>query len=151
MISGKTHIHRTAPDFSLIDAGQALYHPNYLIVADQARAAALEMAGYPFHELWKDGYSLAVRENTSEYFKPVWMGQKLAILTSLVEATGSTLRVRQRFVAAELVGERTGFVAAFEPSAVETIHSVTLLLVSIRLTPIKAARLPEKLRAVLEL
>lgn len=159
MIQGFTHFYPLSVSFDLVDAGNVLYHPNYLVVLDRARAAALKLVGYPFEELWKDGWTFAVRESACEYFRPARMGIPYGVLTELVEVSRTTLTVQQRLVLAEhLPGDATqwqaetlvqGRVTLADPKAV--VHLARLRLVCIDLQAFKAVAFPERLAKVLRL
>jgi YbgC/YbaW family acyl-CoA thioester hydrolase len=149
MIYGKTHIYFCDASFDLIDAGKALYHPNYLILCDRARSDALQKSGYSFYDIWNDGFALALRKNTSEYFRPIGMGQQLAILTRTTEVSGTSLYLEQTMVSKEHLNYSVSLDSFIEGTltipASDIIHQVTLHLVCIRHSDIKPARLPEKL------
>jgi YbgC/YbaW family acyl-CoA thioester hydrolase len=97
MILGNTHVHYADVTSDLLDAGNALYHANYFVLSDRARGGVFEGVGYPLHELWEDGYSLLVREVTSEFLKPVPAGAKLAILSQVTVHSERSLTVSQQF------------------------------------------------------
>jgi YbgC/YbaW family acyl-CoA thioester hydrolase len=99
MILGNTHVHYADVTFDLLDAGNGLYHANYLVLSDRARGGVFEDVGYPLHELWEDGYALLVREVSSEFLKPVTAGAKLAILSRVTVHSERALTVSQEFAA----------------------------------------------------
>lgn len=149
MIQNKTHIYSCEISFDLLDPGQVVYHPNYLVLCDRARADALKAAGYSSSELWRDGFALALRENTSEYFRPILMGQSIIILTHTTLIKGASLRVTQQIVDSTYL-EPLKLVPPFldeifEPETKDLLHRVRLLLVCVQLQPFRPARLPIKL------
>jgi YbgC/YbaW family acyl-CoA thioester hydrolase len=155
MIYNKTHIFPFEVSFDLLDPGNAVYHPNYLIICDRARSSSLESAGYPIKELWADGYALAVKENRSQYFKPLRMGQKILVLTAIQEVSGASIQVIQKMVNTSLSDHLPVQSAFIEGSLSidqkDVFHQVEMQLVCIRLSAFKAAALPDRLIEVLDL
>jgi YbgC/YbaW family acyl-CoA thioester hydrolase len=156
LIQHKTHVHDCEVSFDLLDPGQVVYHPNYLILCDRARSAALEEMGYSVAQLWSDGLALAVRENTSEYFKPARMGQKLVILTTLHDTSGTSLSLIQRILPRESfqgVSLQEGpFVEGFiEIDPKFMIYYLKIRLVCLNLEPFRPTRLPLRLSTALRL
>lgn len=155
MIYGKTHFYCSEVPFDLIDAGKVLYHPNYLVLCDRARADALQRSGFSFYDIWNDGFALALRKNSSEYFRPVGMGQTIVILTRTIEVSPTSLYLEQRIVSAASVSHLTpvnGYIeGAIELPKAEIIHQLDLHLVCIRHSDIRPVRLPEKLIQSLQL
>lgn len=148
MILGRPYIHRQTIDFDLLDAGNVVYHPNYLIICERARNAALEAAGYPFPELWNDGYALALVSSSSKYLKPATVGLQVAVLTTSARDTRLTLAVRQKLVplAAFEAPVETGFVDV-EPrfAEKELIYAADITLTCVKMNPLRATRFPARL------
>lgn len=160
----KIHKYHCTASFDLLDPGNVVYHPNYLVLCDRARTEALAQSGYSFQELWGDGYALALRRNVSEYFKPICMGPPLLILTTTEEATGTSLKIRQRILLEEgnqhLVQNYFRDQSSFcdEPRGIDKsiewkniFYEVELLLVCVQMKLIKPARIPKKLIECLDL
>jgi YbgC/YbaW family acyl-CoA thioester hydrolase len=147
MIFGKVHIHTTEVPFHLVDAGHAVYHANYLILLDQARSQALQQAGYSAVELWNDGFALALYENTSRYLRPATYGQKISIFTTMLSATGTTLKVQQHIVPSATLSNdllASGFFPPTTPVPDEKmrLHTAALTLVCVKLNPLRPTRIP---------
>src|SRR5690348_1584603 len=94
----KIHMYPFVVTFDLLDAGKALHHPNYLIVLERARAAALTLAGFSDMDLWKLGYGLTVAQVESQFLKPIRLGENVTVLTEILELGSATLEVRQSIV-----------------------------------------------------
>lgn len=151
MVKGKIHLCPVDVDFDLLDPGNVVYHPNYLVLCDRARTQALMDAGYPSNVLWKDGFALALVETMTKYRNPAQMGQSLAIATRLLESQRVSLFVEQiLFMTKGPVG--TGFVSNWDGSSAEKImYEAKIKLVCVSLNPLKAARLPDRLVEALEI
>ena len=137
----QTYLYQTQVDFDLLDAGNVVYHPNYLILCERARNAALAAAGYPFQEMWSNGYALAVVDCHSKYFKAIELGQDLIISSRTTGATGSKLMVHQEIILACTVSAEdrvSGFRAtpAVFPSQ-NVLFQADYVLASVRLNPLK--------------
>lgn len=148
MIVGKPHIHRQIVDFDLLDAGSVVHHPNYLVICERARNAALDDAGYPPAELWADGYALALVSSTSRYLRGATLGQRLVVLTTVARQERTILAARQRILpAAAIAGEMLqGFVETIpEHSDKDLIYTVDLSLTCVKMNPLRATRFPQKL------
>jgi acyl-CoA thioesterase FadM len=98
MILGNTHVHYEDVTFDQLDAGNGLYHANYLVLSDRARARAFEDAGCSLRDLWHDGYALLPKELTSDFLRPVVAGTRLAILSQFTIQSDGSLAVTQQFV-----------------------------------------------------
>lgn len=148
MILGRSHIHRQTIDFDLLDAGNVVYHPNYLIICERARNAALEAAGYSFPELWSDGYALALVSSSSKYLKPATVGLQVVVLTTATRETRLTLAVRQELVplAAFDAPLESGFVNVLPSFAEkELIYAADISLTCVKMNPLRATRFPARL------
>jgi YbgC/YbaW family acyl-CoA thioester hydrolase len=163
MFYKKSYCYSCTPDFELLDPGNVLHHPNYLVLCERARIAAQAATGYSFYNLWKDGYSLAVVEVHMNYFRPVYAEQKLIILSQTREFSGVAVDVVQCILARDkflmLLSEKKGvppespefFKDGFydfpgDLKKEDLLFKADLKLVSINLTAIKAARPPQKLK-----
>jgi YbgC/YbaW family acyl-CoA thioester hydrolase len=149
MIFNQLHVHRTKVDFDLLDAGDVVYHPNYLILCERARNAALAAAGFTFQEMWAQGMALAVLECNSKYSRALEFAQDLAILTRTTDSTGSRLSVQQQIVFASTLDpalREPGFKSHLvEISPKNILFQANFILGSVKVRPIKAARHPAQL------
>lgn len=153
MIIGQTHVQLATVDFDLLDAGNVVYHPNYLILCERARNAALSLAGCAFEKLWSIHTALAVLECNAKYFRAIDLNQELAILTQTIESSGSTLRILQWICqknCIETLRIKPGFNEGLaEPSNNEIFFKCEFLLGFVKLHPIKGARIPGELLSAL--
>jgi YbgC/YbaW family acyl-CoA thioester hydrolase len=137
----------------MVDYGGVLYHPNYLILCERARGQALKEAGYSFEEMLKDGFATPLKENRSRYFKPVYLGDELVVLTTLKNAKGVTLEIEQVILYAKdyLNTAESNFIdndsVLIEEKSI--IYKLEVTLVSVKLNPIKPTRFPERLAAAI--
>ena len=154
MILNHTHVYYTAVDLDLLDAGNVVYHPNYLILCERARNQALRDAGYAFSVMWSKETALAVLECNAKYLRAIDLSQELVIFTRTIESTGTTIRVRQQICQRNLLteGGEPGYkTEVIEPSQKDIHFQVEFLLGFVKLRPIKGARIPSELTAALQL
>ena len=77
----QTHVFPLTIDFDLLDAGNVVHHPNYLVLCERARSKALDDVNYSHGQLLKEQTSFVLTETHSKYLKPALLGQKLSVLT----------------------------------------------------------------------
>lgn len=151
MILGKTHAFPVTIDFDHIDAGNVVYHPNYLILCERARNAALKDAGYSMKEIWRDGYALALVENTSKYLKSALFGETYWIFTRCTEMTGVALEVHQQMVALSgPLPPAPGFHESLPENLGRVHYDLRVKIVCVNLNPLRVARFPERLKRALQ-
>ncbi len=97
MAAESTHTHQVDVTSDLLDLGIALHHPNFLVLAERARAAAFEELGSPVDVMLSSGFALLVRSISIEYLKPIFAGARVAIVSTLRAVSESALDVEQRF------------------------------------------------------
>lgn len=155
MILNKLHVFHTCIDFDLLDAGYVVYHPNYLVLCERARNAALMDAGYSFQKLWYEGMALAVIDCHSKYFKPLAFGQKIAILTKLTNSTGTRLSVTQEILdltsLPENISPNCFNEILFQPAKKDLYFQTDFILAAVTLNPLKGTRIPKELVNALQL
>jgi YbgC/YbaW family acyl-CoA thioester hydrolase len=151
MIHDKTHLYFCEIPFDLIDAGLVVHHPNYLILCERARMQCMRDAGCSFYEAWNDNITFAIRENHSEYFKPIRMGQAISILTHVSDVSQSTLEVTQRIIFGHPKDEPPFKNGIIEVDQKELIYRVKMKLVCIYRDTFKPRRHPEKIIKALQL
>jgi len=144
----KIHMYPFTVTFDLLDAGKALHHPNYLIVLERARAAALTLAGLSDMELWKLGYGITVAHVELQYLKPIRLGENVTILTELLDVGSATLEVRQSIVLLEN-DHKNSFVQSFSRTKDNLIHDAKLRLCCVDLETLRPRRFPDQLKQVM--
>jgi acyl-CoA thioester hydrolase len=152
MIHGKSHFYWTAIDFDLLDAGNVVYHPNYLILCERARNRALRDAGYDFKDLWADGFALALSETKTRYMRPAEFGDSIVIVTKMLGGSGVRFEVEQTMVrAAVSYGTVQGFSSPVDPKEFgEELFSLWVCLACVKLNPVRPSRPPVKLMECLQ-
>ncbi len=151
MIQEKVHVTPVRIDFDLLDAGNVVYHPNYLILCDRARAQAFDDAGYPAHEMWKDGVALALVETLTHYKSPAMMGQNLAIATRLLDFQRVSLFVEQKLFLTEQT-IKSGYLEEWDDSqAKKILFDAKIKLVCVSVNPLKVTAFPSRLASALML
>ena len=142
---GQVHIFPLQVDFDLLDAGGVVHHPSYLVLCERARVAAMEDAGFPFGKLWEQGYSFALVDTKSKYFKAALLGQHFVMITRCLGATGASMTLEQEMLTLKpgallLRGYQTTLNAEM---VADKFFWIEMRVASIRLNPIKAVRLPQ--------
>ncbi|MEY4509414.1 MAG: Thioesterase-like superfamily [Pseudomonadota bacterium] len=153
MTSGYTHVHYANISFDLLDPANVLYHPNYLVLSDRARASALSDLGHGIQELWTSGLALAVRELSTEFLRPIMAATQVAILSQLVLHSARSITVSQRFVAVPSLhkSERVdGFVETWVLEDEPVLSALRAKLVCVSLSELRALPLPEPLASALQ-
>ena len=154
MILGQSHIFLAQVDFDLLDAGNVVYHPNYFILCERARNAALAQAGYGFDRLWAEHSALAVLACTAKFSRALVLNQEVMIITETLRASGSRLDVRQRLCdrGSNAADVRAGYRATAPDLVPEGVaFEVEFSLGFVNLHPLKAGRLPAALVSSLRL
>ncbi len=146
----RTHVFPFTINFDLLDAGKALHHPNYLVVFERARAAALRLAGYSDMELWKAGYALTVAHIESQFLKPVLLGENVTVLTRLIEAGAATMAVHQSMIPLS-EEHKESFVESYSVKREFLIHECSIKLCCVNLEKMRPRRFPQELVRALEL
>jgi acyl-CoA thioesterase FadM len=144
MAAETTYTHHVDVTSDLLDRGIGLAHPNYLVLAERARAAAFEELGSPIDVMWRDGFVLLVRSIAIDYRKPIFAGARIAIVTSLRVVSESTIDAEQRFL---LGGAGSGAVSRTDATRAEC--EMRARLVCANLVESKVDTLPRALRNAL--
>jgi YbgC/YbaW family acyl-CoA thioester hydrolase len=155
MILNKVHAFRTSITFDLLDAGNVVYHPNYLVLCERARNAGLMAAGYSFREMWTQGLALAVVEVRSKYSRALELDQDIVILTLTTGTSGTRLFIHQDIILSSRLDSKsleTGFdYQTLKLEKKEILYEVDYTLACVKLNPLKSCRFPEALVSALEL
>jgi len=64
-----------------VDSYGHVNNAQYLIILEEARSQALEILGFPFEELSRQGLSIFLSEARLRFLKPVNMGEQVEIVT----------------------------------------------------------------------
>jgi YbgC/YbaW family acyl-CoA thioester hydrolase len=143
----ETHVFPLTIDFDLLDAGNVVHHPNYLVLCERARAAALDDVNYPHSEMLQEGMSFALTETHSKYMKPALLGEKLSVLTRCLKFSRATITLEQQLVrVSSNYKTLSGYLQKLPEGFVETPYFwIEMRLVCVKLNPIKAQPIPETL------
>ena len=150
---GKIHVYPLTVDFDLLDAGNVVHHPNYLVLCERARVSAMRDAGYAFSEMWKENSSFALVDTESKYLRPAQLDERLSILTETTSFTGATLNIHQRLVLAKTNYFTTqGYHDSLPVDFIETEYFwIKMRVACIKLSPIRPTRLTPRILTSLEL
>ncbi len=119
--------HKITVYYSDTDAGGVVYFSNYFTFGEKARQEMLRQLGFVF--------PFFIYAHTAATFKsPARLGDELTIITSVIEAGATRLKIRQRLFRNN------------SASAIVDMHS-TLAYVD---ETLRAARMPKELRKALE-
>ncbi len=148
MIANKTHFLKQEITYDLIDMSGVLHHPNYLVLSERGRTAALENAGLAYQEMWSNGNGLAVFDIHCQYLKPILMGQKVTVLTRSLQLSKVIIELEHRIIPTELIhtASQMGFVDthSLQFSKKKIIFSAIVKLVSVSADTLKPIRFSEK-------
>ena len=118
------------------DAAGIVYHANFLRFAERARTEALRDLGAPHASMVRDhGVMFLVRRVEMEYLRPARVDDVLVVMTSLLQAGGASVVLRQDF-------ERDG-----EPG--DQLARMKVRLACVGVADGRAARLPSAWRDAL--
>jgi acyl-CoA thioester hydrolase len=147
MRRNEIHVFPLTIDFDLLDAGNVVHHPNYLILCERARSKAMDDIGVPHSDLINRGMSFALTETKSKYLKPALLGQKLSILTRPLESSRATLTLEQQLVLVQPQYQNlSGYLQKLPDEFIhQTYFWIELRLVCVKLNPLKAQPIPEML------
>ncbi len=139
------HLFPLTIDFDLLDAGNIVHHPNYLVLCERARARALEDIEVPYSELLSQGMAFALTETHSKYQKPAVLGQRLSIITRGINFSRTTITLEQQLI---LVNPNyrslSGYLQKLPEDFIEqTYFWIKMRLVCVKLNPLKAQSIPE--------
>ncbi|HKM61065.1 MAG TPA: tol-pal system-associated acyl-CoA thioesterase [Acidisphaera sp.] len=130
------HRYRIRVYYEDSDAAGIVYHANFLRFAERARTEALRDLGVPHASMVREhGIMFLVRRVKMEYLRPARVDDLLVVTTTLVQAGGASVVLRQDF-------ERDG-----EPNDVLVRTEVRLACVGV--ADGRAARLPAAWRHAL--
>lgn len=126
--------------FEDVDAGGAVYHPNYLNYLERGRSQLLRDLGIPFKEILERGLAVVVAEVNSKYLKPIFLDDRVSVFSWFVRIGGASLYSRQAIVRGLDAGahlviedvERHPFL----------IHTCDIRLVSVDLKSMKPTPIP---------
>lgn len=90
-------------EFDQVDAGEVMYHPNYLVVFDRARSQHLRAFGVSLKTLWEERFTLVVAQAEIVYRRPALYGASLSVLTRMVHRSQATVRCTQKIFLPEAV------------------------------------------------
>lgn len=148
MPSKKIHYFIDNVDFHLLDAGEVVYHANYLTLCDKARQKSIEDLGFSFSTLWQMGMALAVYKTNSKYFRPLRWENSFVVVTSLLDLTGVKLVVNQKIIKLQdksWLSRRSFLSEKIELPLTEIFYELDVTLVCITLDGFKTCRIPEGL------
>lgn len=94
----KTTVYPLNVEFEDIDFGGVVHHPKYFCFLERARTAAMKESGYGFQQSMKDGNVFVVAESLVKYMKPAFYEQNLYVLSRIVAARKSSLKVIQSII-----------------------------------------------------
>jgi acyl-CoA thioester hydrolase len=92
------HRYRIRVYYEDSDAAGIVYHANFLRYAERARTEALRDLGVPHASMVRDhGVMFLVRRVNMEYLRPARVDDLLVVTTSLLQAGGASVVLRQDF------------------------------------------------------
>lgn len=98
MIFNETMVYPFRVEFDDIDAGGVVHHPKYLNFIERARCDGMRQTGYSFNDSLRDGFVFVVAETYLRYLNSARFEQNLFVLSRLVAARKSSVKVVQVIV-----------------------------------------------------
>ena len=143
----QTHVFPLTIDFDLLDAGNVVHHPNYLVLCERARSKALDDVNYSHGQLLKEQTSFVLTETHSKYLKPALLGQKLSVLTKTLNFSRVSITFEQQLVSPNPNFKNiSGYLEKLPEDFIEhSLFWIEMQLVCVKLQPIKAQAIPQLL------
>jgi len=85
------HEHRVRVRYGETDQMGVVYHAEYLAWMDEGRTQLLEELGFPYAEVERQGYGLAVRRCDLRYRFPARFGDVVRVLTRVLRVRGASV------------------------------------------------------------
>lgn len=114
--------------FDLIDAGNVVYHPNYLILLERARYDYCKKIGINITNHFSDGFAFAVAETKLQYRAPLFLEQKYEIKSEILKVSRKIITFSQKIL-------HKG----------KEIFTAQLLLVHVKIPEMKSVSIPESM------
>jgi len=122
--------------FEDTDAAGVVYYANYLKLAERARTEALRELGVPHAEMTQQyGLIFMVRRAKLDYLRPARLDDSLVVVSRALAVGAASVELRQTFFRSE--------------DAATTLVVADVLLACVRLSDMRAARMPARWRAAL--
>jgi acyl-CoA thioester hydrolase len=77
------------------DAQGIVYHANYLRFFERGRSEILESLGIPLEQIARPDCRLVVYETRIKFRRPVFLGERIEVLTSMLRSSEYRLNFRQ--------------------------------------------------------
>ena len=140
--------HRVRVRYGETDQMGVVYHAEYLAWMDEGRTRFLEELGYPYPEVEREGFALAVRRCDLRYRAPARFGDVVAVRTRVLRVRGASVTFGYEILRAEPPAASSATPARVEPALLAT-GSVELACTSLR-GERRPVELPEGIRRALE-
>lgn len=101
MNTEKWHRTEVVPQVSDTDYGGGIYHGKYFALYNQARDRFLADLGVSYLSLMNQGLNLSVAELHTRFFKPVFYGEEIHVLTRVSWLRTRSLGVIQKMIATD--------------------------------------------------
>jgi acyl-CoA thioester hydrolase len=86
------HEHRLRVRYSETDQMGVVHHSSYLIYLEEGRLALMRALGFPYEEVERRGFGMAVRSVEVRYRAAARYGDELFILTTIERLRGASIR-----------------------------------------------------------
>jgi acyl-CoA thioester hydrolase len=114
------------------DAQGIVYHANYLRYFERGRSEILESLGIPMEQVAQPDCRLVVYETRIKFRRPVYLGDRIEVLTSMLRESEFRLNFRQRIrrkgEAEELVSGEVDVVAIDQDGTLKELPKVFSLV-----------------------
>lgn len=146
MIFNQTTVFKFRTEFEDLDAGGVVHHPKYLMFLERARTSAMTEQGYSFGQCLRDGLAFVVAETHLKFQIPARYEQELFVLSRIVAARRSSLKIFQSIVSRCPTVEELNAMNDDFFNLEGTLFIAQLRLVGVSTQTMKPVELPEILR-----
>lgn len=130
--------------FEDIDAGGAVYHPNYLNYLERGRSQILRDLGTPFKGVLEKGIAVVVAEINAKYIKPIFLDEHISVFSWFTSLGGASLFSRQAILRG--VDKGLNLVVDDIERHPFLLHTCDMRLVCVDLKKIKPVPMPKNMR-----
>ena len=148
----ENHFFHLQVQFEDVDSGLAVHHPRYLCYLERARCAGMRDAEYPFAQMLANGQAFVVAEVNSSYKKSLKIDEKIVVITRLVAAKKSSVKVTQAVVLETVFNgfsQQQRQSQDWQELTSEAVYLATMRLVCVDLKLAKPMEIPLDLKRVL--
>ena len=139
-----TFTHKMRVYYNDTDAGGVVYHANYLVFAESARAEWLREKGFSNKGLIEEnGILFALRKATADYLLPAFLEDYLGVTCTLSAMGGASMTVHHQVL--RLAGHNGDHIKDGTPP--EVLCEMDIVLVCVDCKTFRPTRIPDSIKA----